>query len=92
MTEGLGVAPQDGGAARPEGAGSGGDDPGLVLLEAGPEEGVTLVRERAALPPGGLEVTALATMQHTMGVLEVTDLQLKHPHCTHSLEREGGRR
>ena len=88
MTEGLGVAPQDGGAARPEGAGSGGDDAGLVLLEASLEEGVTLVPERAALPLGGLEVTALPTLQHTMGVLEVTDLELKHPHCTHNLERD----
>ena len=81
----LRVAAQDPCAARPEGAGSSGGHASLILLQTGVEEGVALVPERAALPPAGWEVAALPVQQQALGVLKVTDLQLKHAHRPHSL-------
>lgn len=90
VPERLGVPPQDLSAARPEGAGPRWDDPGLVLLQAGLEESVTLVPGRAALSPAGLEVAAVSGLQKSERVLEVMDLKLEHPDCTHSLSPERG--
>lgn len=90
VAERLGISPQDPRAARPEGAGSRGGDPGLVLLEAGMENSVTLVPGRAALAPAGLEVAAVSRLQQSEGVLVVIDLKLEHPDCTHSLSPERG--
>lgn len=85
VAERLGVSSQDSRVARPKGARSGGDDAGLVLLEAGLEESVTLVPSRAALTAAGLEVAAVPGLQESVRVLEVTDLKLEHPDCTHNL-------
>lgn len=91
VVERLGVPAQDPRAARAEGAGSGGVDPGLVLFEAGLEVGVTLVPGRATLVgAAGLQVAAVARQQNSVRVLEVTDLELEHPHGAHSLAREEG--
>lgn len=49
------------------------------------EESVTLVPGRAALHSAGLEVAAVSVLQDSMWVLEVTDLKLEHPDCSHSL-------
>lgn len=84
----LGVSTQDPCAARPEGAGSSWDDPGLILLEAGLKESVTLVPGWASLPPTGLEVAAVSSLQKSVWVLEVTDLELKHPNSTYKLSPE----
>lgn len=88
VVERLGVSAQDLCASCPEGTWSSGDDPGLVLLKAGLEESVTLVPGRAALPPTGLEVTAVSSLQDSVWVLEVTDLKFEHPCRTHSLSPE----
>jgi len=90
VVERLGVSAQDPRAAQPEGAGSSGDDPGLVLLEAGLEESVTLVPGRAAMAAAGPEVAAISAVQKSEGVLEVMDLKLEHTDCTHSLSPERG--
>lgn len=82
----VGVAPKDCRAPRPVGAGASGGHTGLVLLQAGPEEGVTLVAGGAVLPPVGREVTALPVLQMAHRVLELLDLYLKHAHRTHQLE------
>lgn len=94
VTERLGVSTQDPRAAQPEGAGPRWDDPGLVLLEAGLEESVTLIPSRAALPAAGLEVAAVSILQKSEGVLEIMDLKLEHADCTHSLSpgRRGAER
>lgn len=84
----LRVSAQDPCAAWPEGTWPSGEDPGLVLLEAGLEESVTLVPGRAVLPPNGLEVTAVSSLQEPVWVLEVTDLKFEHPNRTHSLSPE----
>lgn len=88
VAERLGVPAQDPCAARAEGAGSGGVDPGLVLFEASLEESVTLVPGRAALAAAGLQVAAVARQQKSVRVLEVADLELEHPHGAHGLARE----
>ena len=85
VAERLGVSTQDPCAAWPEGAGSGWGDPGLVLLEAGQEESVTLVPGRAALSPAALEVAAVFGLQETVWVLEVADLKFEHPRSQNSL-------
>lgn len=54
------------------------------------EESVTLVPGRAALPSASLEVTAVSCLQKSMWVLEMADLELKHPDSTHSLGPERG--
>lgn len=84
-----GVPTQDPRAPRPKGAGSLWIDPGLVLLETGVEEGVTLVSGRTALPPTGLEVAAVSGLQESMWVLEVPDLELEHADSTCSLWKRG---
>lgn len=90
VAERLGVSAQDPCAARPEGAGPSRGNPGLVLLETGLEESVTRVPGRAALPPAGLEVAAVSVQQKSLWVLEVADLELKHPYSTRSLSTERG--
>lgn len=84
-----GVPTQDPRAPRPEGAGSLRNDPDLVLLETGVEEGVTLVSGRTALPPTGLEVAAVSGLQESVRVLEVSDLELEHADSTYSLWKRG---
>lgn len=89
VAEQLGVPAQDPRAARAEGAGSGGVDPGLVFFEAGLEVGVTLVPGGATLgATTGLQVAAVTRQQNSVRVLEVTDLELEHPDRAHSLARE----
>lgn len=85
VAERLGVSSQDPRVARSKGAGSGCHDAGLVLLEAGVEESVTLVPGRAVLAAAGLQVAAVAGLQETVWVLEVTDLKLEHPDSAHNL-------
>lgn len=91
VAERLGVPTQDPCAPRPEGAGSGRVDPGLVLFEASLEESVTLIPGRATLAPASLEVAAVSGLQNSVRVLEMTDLELEHPDSAHNLtpEREG---
>lgn len=90
MAQRLGVSTQDPCASWPKGAGSSWEDPGLVLLETSLEESVTLVPGWAALPPVGLEVTAVSGLQESVRVLEMTDLELEQPYSTHDLSPEGG--
>lgn len=82
----VGVAPKHCCASRPKGACPSGGHAGLVLLQTGPEEGVTLVADGAVLPPVGGEVTALPVLQMAQRVLELLDLYLEHAHRTHQLE------
>lgn len=89
VAERQGVPTQDSRAARSEGADSCWNDPGLVLLQTGVKEGVTLVSGRAALPPTGLEVAAVSGLQQSVRVLEVPDLELEHADSTYSLRKKG---
>ncbi len=88
VAERLGVSAQDPRAARPKGAGSSWDYSGLVLLKAGMKESVTLVPGWAALPPAGLEIAAVSSLQKSVRVLEVTDLELEHSNSARSLSPE----
>lgn len=92
VVEQLGVSTQDTRTAGTKGAGSSWGDPGLVLLEAGLEESVTLVPGRAVLCSAGLEITAFSCLQTSMWVLKVSDLKLKHPNRTDSLNPERAER
>lgn len=82
----VGVAPEDCRATRPKGACPSGGHAGLVLLQTGPEEGVTLVADGAVLPSVGREVAALSVLQMAQRVLELLDLHLEHAYRTHQLE------
>lgn len=96
VPERQGVSAQDARGAGSEGAGPRGGHPGLVLLEAGVEEGVTLIPGRAALAAAaaaaGLQVAAVSGLQEAVRVVEVTDLELEHPGGAHSLDRERGQK
>lgn len=95
VPERQGVSAQDARGAGSEGAGPRRGHPGLVLLEAGVEEGVALIPGRAALAAAaaaGLQVAAVSGLQEAVRVVEVTDLELEHPGGAHSLDRERGQK